>query len=221
MSGISNYTLNQKISNLQAQIQSLPTPTLDAVLTAGNAAGGLSITGLNDVALTTINGSAYPPAVGSDNLTDVLTAGDDAGGLNITNLNDVVGANFELNHFVNMKGLFKIHFHWWQVSSNAHVFTFKYRVQKNGEAKTTAWTDGSYTVGSGGEVFTYTSGTLNQISSLITLDLNALGVGVSDIIQFKLTRTDAIVGDIDIVMLDAHVQQDGAGSLTEYSKAIN
>jgi len=89
MSGISNYTLNQKISNLQAQIQSLPTPTLDAVLTAGNAAGGLSITGLNDVALTTINGSAYPPAVGSDNLTDVLTAGDDAGGLNITNLNDV------------------------------------------------------------------------------------------------------------------------------------
>jgi len=139
----------------------------------------------------------------------------------ITNLNDVVGANFELNHFVNMKGLFKIHFHWWQVSSNAHVFTFKYRVQKNGEAKTTAWTDGSYTVGSGGEVFTYTSGTLNQISSLITLDLNALGVGVSDIIQFKLTRTDAIVGDIDIVMLDAHVQQDGAGSLTEYSKAIN
>ena len=86
MSGISNYTLNQKISNLQGLIQSV---TLDAVLTSGNDAGGQSITNLNDVALTTINGGAYPPAVGSDTLQDVLTAGDDAGGLDIFNLNDL------------------------------------------------------------------------------------------------------------------------------------
>ena len=86
MSGISNYTLNQKISNLQAQIQSV---TLDAVLTSGNDAGGQSITNLNDVALTTINGGAYPPVVADNTLTEVLTAGNDAGGLSITNLNDV------------------------------------------------------------------------------------------------------------------------------------
>ena len=139
----------------------------------------------------------------------------------ITNLNDVVGANFELNHFINMLGLFKLHIHWWQVSSNDVVFTFKYRVQKNGQAKTTAWTDGSYTVNSGGEVFTYSADTLNQISLLLTLDLASIGVSVSDIVQVKLTRSDATAGDVDVVMLDAHVQQDGAGSLTEYSKAIN
>jgi len=74
MSGISNYTLNQKISNLQAQIQSLPTPTLDAVLTAGDDAGGLNITNLNDVALTTINGTVYPPPTSSDTILEDFNA---------------------------------------------------------------------------------------------------------------------------------------------------
>lgn len=68
MSGISNYTLNQKISNLQGLIGSV---TLDAVLASGNDAGAQSITNLNDVALTTINGSAYPPAVVNIDVTDI------------------------------------------------------------------------------------------------------------------------------------------------------
>jgi hypothetical protein len=63
--------------------------TLTEVLTAGNAAGGLSITGVNDIALTTINGAAYPPVVADNTLTEVLTAGNDAGGLDITNLNQL------------------------------------------------------------------------------------------------------------------------------------
>jgi hypothetical protein len=44
---------------------------------------------LNDVALTTINGAAYPPLVADNTLTEVLTAGNDASGLSITGLNDV------------------------------------------------------------------------------------------------------------------------------------
>jgi len=55
---------------------------MDATLT-----GDLTVPDI--LGVVTINGSAYPPVVGSDNLTDVLTAGDDAGGLNITNLNQV------------------------------------------------------------------------------------------------------------------------------------
>ena len=91
MSGISNYTLNQKISNLQAQIQSLPTPTLDAVLTSGNDAGGQSITNLNDVALTTING--LPPA-GAENLEQTLTIGNNAGSNDIDmNNQDILNVN--------------------------------------------------------------------------------------------------------------------------------
>ena len=58
-------------------------PPLNSVLGAGNAAGGQSITGLNDVGLTTINGGVYPPVVPADTLNAVLTAGNDAGGQSI------------------------------------------------------------------------------------------------------------------------------------------
>jgi hypothetical protein len=122
----SNFTLNQKIENLQYQINnlippsggfvpinldttindiktftSLPkctdiptlndqlvnklyvdtvssTPALSGVLFAGNNAGGLSITNLNDLGVSTINGSAYPPVVPADTLQQVLDAGNSA-----------------------------------------------------------------------------------------------------------------------------------------------
>ena len=64
-------------------------PPLNSVLGAGNAAGGQSITGLNDVGLTTINGGVYPPVVPVDTLASVLTAGNAAGGQSITGLNNV------------------------------------------------------------------------------------------------------------------------------------
>ena len=127
----SNYQLNQKIENLQFQVNnlvppsggfvpinldttindvktftSLPrsiqiptlndqlvnklyvdtvsgTPALSAVLTAGNNAGGLSITNLSNldvgnINVGNINGSAYPPVVPADTLANVLTAGNTA-----------------------------------------------------------------------------------------------------------------------------------------------
>ena len=64
-------------------------PPLNSVLSAGNTAGGQSITALNDVGLTTINGSAYPPVVPADTLNAVLLAGNTAGGQSITGLNNV------------------------------------------------------------------------------------------------------------------------------------
>ena len=64
MSG-SYYSLLSKYNQLLALIQknSAAAPDLTEVLTAGNDAGGQSITGLNDVALSTINGSVYPPVI--------------------------------------------------------------------------------------------------------------------------------------------------------------
>ena len=89
MSG-SFYQLNQKYNQLLALIQALPTThNLTDVLTAGDDAGGLDITNLNDIALTTINGAAYPPVVADNTLTEVLTAGNAAGGLSITGVNDI------------------------------------------------------------------------------------------------------------------------------------
>ncbi len=138
----------------------------------------------------------------------------------ITDLKDTIGVNYELNHFVNLLGPFKVHIHWWQDSSDAFIFSYAYRIQKNGQAQTTSWTNGTYTVGDGGEAFTYSTGTLNQISTLIELDLESLGVNVSDTVQFKLTRSDnsGIGGTADVYFIDAHIQEDSNGSINEFTK---
>ena len=59
------------------------TPNIEQVLIAGANANGQSITGLNDVGLTTINGSAYPPSVATPNLDAVLSTLNNAGANNI------------------------------------------------------------------------------------------------------------------------------------------
>lgn len=94
----SNYQLNQKINNLQQQINNIPPPSgdqnLESVLTVGNNAGGLSITNLNDLGVSTINGSAYPPVIPTDTLTSVLLAGNSAGASNIDmNNNDILAVD--------------------------------------------------------------------------------------------------------------------------------
>jgi hypothetical protein len=51
------------------------TPTIAQVLTAGNDALNQSITNINDIDVTTINGSAYPPVVSVPTIDQVLNAG--------------------------------------------------------------------------------------------------------------------------------------------------
>jgi len=73
MSGISNYTLNQKINAVLGKTSGLPSViNLDTTLTTGNNAGANDIDmnandilQVNNIDLTTINGSAYPPVVAS------------------------------------------------------------------------------------------------------------------------------------------------------------
>lgn len=66
----SNYVLNQRLSNIEYQLQhgTPSTSTLEDVLMNGNSAGGLSITDVSNINVTTINGSV--PAGG-----DVFLAG--------------------------------------------------------------------------------------------------------------------------------------------------
>jgi hypothetical protein len=66
-------------------VDGLLPPPLSAVLSAGNSAGAndidlnnQDILQVNNIDLTTINGSAYPPSVPADTLSDVLTAGNTA-----------------------------------------------------------------------------------------------------------------------------------------------
>jgi len=66
----SNYVLNQRLSNIEYQLQhgTPSTSTLENILTNGNSAGGLSITDVSNINVTTINGVV--PAGG-----DVFLAG--------------------------------------------------------------------------------------------------------------------------------------------------
>jgi len=78
----SNDITNVSLINGSAYPPAPPaTPALSAVLTAGDNAGGLSITNLNDLGVTTINGSAYPPA---ETLNQVLLNGNTASGSHAT-----------------------------------------------------------------------------------------------------------------------------------------
>ena len=59
------------------------------ILTNGNNAGGLNITNLNNVDLTTINNAPYPPSYSTPDLNSVLGAGNSANSQNITSVNNL------------------------------------------------------------------------------------------------------------------------------------
>ena len=94
----SNFTLNNRITQLAKTIADIPPPSGDqnliSVLNTGNNAGGLSITNLNNLGVSTINGSVYPPIIPTDTLTSVLIAGNSAGASNINmNNNDILNVD--------------------------------------------------------------------------------------------------------------------------------
>ena len=89
---------------------------------------------------------------------------------------------------------------------------------------TTAWTSQAYT----GHAFTYTSGTLNQITQMGTITPPP-GCGISDIVQIRVLRdndndstlfagADPLAADVDAVNFDVHIEIDSFGSNQEYVK---
>jgi len=108
MSG-SYFALNQKYNNLKTQANNGASgggggggsQDLTSVLSNGNSAGAFDldmntndILQVNNINLTTINGTAYPPVVSADTLSDVLIAGNNAGASNINmNNQDILDIN--------------------------------------------------------------------------------------------------------------------------------
>lgn len=133
----------------------------------------------------------------------------------ITDSNDTAVWNFQLPHNVAFT-TFRIHMHFEQEDATNRTFTLRYRIQSNGEAKTTAWT--TVTADTDDSAFTYTSGTLNQILSIVSIDISS-GVGLSDIIQCQMTRTDSQSGTVKVTFVDAHYEIDQiGGSDSEFVK---
>lgn len=138
----------------------------------------------------------------------------DSGG-NIAIANDRLVFGIEYKHALKANGMLNLHIHWEQVSSNDINFTTQYRIQSNGSAKTTAWTTVVRSVLTN-SVFTYTAGTLNQITKLAEIDMT--GAGISATVDFRLARTDATVGAILGKYIDVHGEFDMLGSRMEFTK---
>jgi len=126
--------------------------------------------------------------------------------------NDVVVFSVQSPHAAKSGSSLHFHIHWEQTSTNVIEFTFQYRVQSNGAAKTTAWQ--TVVVTSASNAFPYVSGTLNQITALATIPIT----GLSDVVQCRFARTDATAGDIIATFIDAHFEKDTPGSREQYTK---
>lgn len=139
-------------------------------------------------------------------------------------LSDYVVIPYQLNHDRVSASAINPHMHWWKTSSNIPNWLIQYRWQVNGAAKETVWVP----IARVAEIFAYSSGTLNQISTFGSISPPA-SEGVSSIVQIKLCRdtnndsglfagTDPLVGDADVLQLDVHVLIDMLGSRTEFVK---
>gem|GEM_PF-3504186 len=140
------------------------------------------------------------------------------------NLSDYLIINYQLSHKWKLGSNLYPHIHWKQNSNATPNFLIQYRWQRNNQAWTSAWTNLKCNV----SVFTYTSGSINQISNsaVITPPANS---DLSDIIQFRVLRdnannstvfsgSDTYSGDAEITSVDIHFEQDTLGSNSEYIK---
>lgn len=139
---------------------------------------------------------------------------------------DWVITNVQMNHDKDLSADIYPHLHWFQASANVPNWMIQYRWQANGGAKTTAWTSAAST----GRVFTYTAGTLNQISLFAAIS-PPVGTALSDIVQFRILRdtdndsglfgtpgTDPLAGSASALMFDVHLMINSLGSTDEYAK---
>lgn len=137
---------------------------------------------------------------------------------------DYIICNVQINHdWMLGTDIYPI-LYWWQTSSNLPNWLIQYRWQISDDAKTTSWTS----VARVSEKFTYSSGTLNQITSFGSIT-PPIGYDISDIIQFRILRdtnndstlfsgADPLTGDVDGLSFGIHKQIDSIGSRQEYVK---
>jgi len=139
-------------------------------------------------------------------------------------LTDYVVLSLQINHPWELLTPIEPHFHWWQAQAAIPNWLMAYRWQVNGEAKTESWTQAKYE----GNVFTYESGTLNQITDFPLITPPA-GAGLSDIVQIRFHRdnnndstlftgNDPVSGNVGTMSFDVHKKDNTGGSREEYEK---
>jgi len=103
------------------------------------------------------------------------------------------------------------HVHYQQTDANqTNNWYLQYRLQTNdAPANVASWTQ----IGPAVNLFTYTSGTLNQMAKFP--DINGSGLVGSAMIQLRLVRDgvgDTFGGDLEVYELDIHYEIDKPGS---------
>lgn len=139
-------------------------------------------------------------------------------------LNDYAYYPNQFPHKMKLGSSVYLHLHWEQANANTPNWLFQYRWQRNGRAKTTAWTNYK----SNTNAYTYVSGTLNQISYGAPV-APPVDYGISDILQIRLIRdtnnttglfsgADNYSGTVSVTSFDPHIKIDSLGSASEYAK---
>ena len=118
------------------------------------------------------------------------------------------------------------HIHWQQTANTNPNMGIAYRWQKNGSTTDagTFMLDTQMT-----NVFTYTSGTLNQISHGLNDITPPVGAGLSDILQIRVLRdrnnilgafsgSDTYNATVSVTSVDIHMECDTLGSRTQFTK---
>jgi hypothetical protein len=140
------------------------------------------------------------------------------------NDNQCIAMIDQINHEWKIGSIIKPHLHWLQSSSDIPNMLLKYRMYDNGEQVPSTWTS----VAISSNAFTYTSGTILQLSRFPDIDTSTL-TGVSCFIDFKIYRdtdnssglfagNDPLVGKTLLKEFDVHYEVDGFGSEDEINK---
>jgi len=103
------------------------------------------------------------------------------------------------------------HSHWQQSQAGVATWKLDYKWYNNGDLVPAAFT----TITTSSEAFTYTSGTLAQISSFPAID--GTGMKESSVLLMKFYRDDNVVsGDVLATEFDIHFQSNKSGTNPEY-----
>jgi hypothetical protein len=140
-------------------------------------------------------------------------------------INDYAIVVYQMSHKWKPGSTIYPHIHWIQQDNIVPNFLIQYRWQRNKQAKTTDWTNYKCNTNN---AFTYSSGSLNQITAGggITAPED---YGISDVIQVRIIRDtknqstvfsgpDPYSGTVSISSVDFHFEIDTEGSRTQYGK---
>jgi len=200
---------------------------VENVVAASFACGGFGLDSTGNLVLTgtatcwddlrePLNGENLysSPGKADYDWTELAVTFDPSG--NIATEGDLITQCYQIPHACKTNSVMKLHLHWWQSDSTTRQFTWQYRLQNQGAAKTTSWSASIVVDTNTNNAVDYVTGTINQITDLG--DIDTTGLGLSSMVQVKLTRTDAVAGKLYATYLDLHYEIDSFGSNLEYIK---